>query len=192
MSPWGSQTGQRSCLPSLGQTAISLGSRLMLYAVRDRPSFYLNSMRGISSGSQSQDYNEQVIFEPTQCPSVCLRCPPAVPGFLEQLGSLFLMTFVRLDSTMACSCRQKSQHELLLVRESACSAQWVGPIWIVYPIPQKTGVNLGEIALLWQLRIPHPPHTHTHTPQRLFPPACSGSPFPTPTPPANLYHWHLN
>lgn len=164
MSPWGSQTGQRSCLPSLGQTAVSLGSRLMLYAVRDRPSFYLNSMRGISSGSQSQDYNEQVIFEPTQCPSVCLRCPPAVPGFLEQLSSLFLMTFVRLDSTMACSCRQKSQHELLLVRESACSAQWVGPIWIVYPIPQKTGVNLGEIALLWQLRIPHPPtHTHTHS-----------------------------
>lgn len=60
---WHPQTGQQSRLPStsrlLEQAAASLGSELMFCALRDQGP-YLNSVRGVSSGSQSRAYNEQV------------------------------------------------------------------------------------------------------------------------------------
>lgn len=75
---WDPQTGQQSHLPSpcrsLGQAAVSLGSGLLFCAVRDQGP-YLNSMRGVSSGSQSRAYNEQVSTSH------------------QQLGSLLLMAF---------------------------------------------------------------------------------------------------
>lgn len=92
--PWGPQTGQQARLPFssrlLGQAAAFVGSGFMLYAMTAQGSYLIS----ISSESQSRVYNEQVMLELTQCPRVCPRCPPAVPGFLEQLSSLLLMAFL--------------------------------------------------------------------------------------------------
>lgn len=56
--------GAGCCLPGLWAHALC----------HDRPGFLPYQYEGISSGSQSRVYNEQVIPELTPCPSVCPRC----------------------------------------------------------------------------------------------------------------------